>query len=494
MKSVAKMTTFFVLSCAIFTTNIASGQEVINNSPKIFIDNVEQAYDVMPQIENGRTLIPMRGVFETLGAEVQWDETTKTVKGKKENTEIALTIGSYFASQNNEKVQLEVQPKIVDGRTMIPLRFVSEALGAEVQWDQDTKKINIQTAKKEPVSEKVESTSKPAEPANKSTETAQRHISTEEAIALALKSSHDFELKQKALKKAEEQNDSFVVNLGHYSPSQIQTQKSLQLNRRWAEKQIELTEENIGVQVKNAIDAINLQKVELALTEETVKNYENKLKRVQTLYDTGMESKFNLDMAQKNLAQEKKQKQILEQNLENAYESLNELLGLPLDTRYTSDEDFDYKPLEIADIDQYAKSKVPSLPNIWYQEQQIELLELGLKLYEYNAGLDSYVVKQMDISSAKTSLASSKKNYEETIRSLYNQAKQIEENYKLQQIAIEKLNSSIKLLETQFNAGLITALDLEEQYLSLEQIEFALKKMAVQHNQLKVSIENPHLL
>ncbi|MTI53307.1 stalk domain-containing protein [Geosporobacter ferrireducens] len=487
MRRIGKITTFVVLSCAIFTTSITNAQSNIGSTPRILVNNIEQTYDTLPIIENGRTLIPMRGVFESLGAEVQWDEATKTVKGKKENTEIELKIGSYFAYKNDEKIQLDVQPKIVDGRTMIPLRFVGEALGADVQWDQNSKTVDIKTQKEENSVKQEEDSSK------KKVETNQRHISYEEAVALALKNSYDLELKKKALKRAEEQNDNLDVTIGRYNPSQIQAKKSLQVSEKWAEKQIDITEESIAVQVKNAMDAINLQKKELAVSEKTVENYTNKLKKTETLYKTGMESKYNLEMAEKNLSQEKKQKEILEKNIENAYVTLNQTLGLPSDERYTLEEDFNYEQLESMDIEQYAKAKVPSMPSIWYQEQQIELLELGLKLYEYNSGSDSYVVKQMDISSAKTSLASTKQSFEEAIRAYYNQIKQIEENYKLQEMNLEKVKSSLKLLETQFDAGLVTAIELEDLYLSLEQIKLAMNKLVVQHSQLKVLLEKPYL-
>jgi putative sterol carrier protein len=100
--------------------------------------------NVQPVLENGRTLVPMRAIFEALGASVEWDEQTKTVTAKKFTTEIKISIGGK-ALKNSEEVTLDVPAKIVDGKTLVPLRFVGEALGAQVEWDSNTKTISITT-------------------------------------------------------------------------------------------------------------------------------------------------------------------------------------------------------------------------------------------------------------------------------------------------------------------------------------------------------------
>lgn len=84
-------------------------------------------------------MVPMRGVFEALKAEVKWDGATQTVTATKGNTTIKLTIGNNYAYVNGKKVALAAEAIIVNGSTMVPLRFVAEALGAKVAWDGATK-------------------------------------------------------------------------------------------------------------------------------------------------------------------------------------------------------------------------------------------------------------------------------------------------------------------------------------------------------------------
>ncbi len=109
------------------------------------IDGAAQNYDVMPVIENGRTLVPMRAIFEALGANVEWDNTSKTVTGTKGETKVSLQIGNTSAKVNQTEVTLDVPGKIISDRTMVPVRFISESLGCNVGWDDTSKTVIINT-------------------------------------------------------------------------------------------------------------------------------------------------------------------------------------------------------------------------------------------------------------------------------------------------------------------------------------------------------------
>jgi hypothetical protein len=91
-------------------------------------------FDVPPVLENGRVLVPLRAIFESLGATVDWDGTTSTVTAIKGNDTVKLTIGKKMAYRNNVSVELDVPAKVVNGRTLVPVRFVSEALKERVYW------------------------------------------------------------------------------------------------------------------------------------------------------------------------------------------------------------------------------------------------------------------------------------------------------------------------------------------------------------------------
>lgn len=121
----------------------AADTEKAADGIKILLNGKAMTFDAEPYIENGTTRVPMRAIFEGLGADVDWDSETKAVTAAKGDTVIRLTIGSSTALVNGSESALLVPAEIKSGRTMVPLRFVSEALGARVDWDGDTKTISI---------------------------------------------------------------------------------------------------------------------------------------------------------------------------------------------------------------------------------------------------------------------------------------------------------------------------------------------------------------
>lgn len=96
-----------------------------------------------PFIKNGHTLVPIRGVFEKIGAKVDYDSKTKTVMAYKTGIEIVLKIGSTQALVNTYEKDVPIPPIIVSGATMVPLRFISETLGASVSFNETANWINI---------------------------------------------------------------------------------------------------------------------------------------------------------------------------------------------------------------------------------------------------------------------------------------------------------------------------------------------------------------
>jgi ankyrin repeat protein len=136
-----------LMSLLVVVFTLVMVQSVVSASAglSVYIDGKVQTYDQPPIVESGRTLVPLRGIFESLGATVSYNSTTKTIVGIKGDTEIILTLGSTEALINEKSVQLDVPAKTVNGRTMVPLRFVSFALGSVVQYDSKTKKIYIKS-------------------------------------------------------------------------------------------------------------------------------------------------------------------------------------------------------------------------------------------------------------------------------------------------------------------------------------------------------------
>lgn len=123
--------------------------EVLTNSTKdilVFVDGNKIEFDQKPIIQNGRTLVPFRKIFEALNADVTWNNDTQQVKAKRNDTEISFIIGQKVLYINGkDSISMDVAPQIINGRSMVPLRVVSEALGVEVNWDNNQRIVTINT-------------------------------------------------------------------------------------------------------------------------------------------------------------------------------------------------------------------------------------------------------------------------------------------------------------------------------------------------------------
>jgi hypothetical protein len=119
------------------------GQAATQEDIKIYIGGEEKLFDVPPQVFNGYTFLPMRGIFESLGAQVFWDGVQRQVTAVRKAVKISLKVGETSAAVNGKSVRLDKAPLVYKGTTMVPVRFVSEALGETVEWDENTRSVYI---------------------------------------------------------------------------------------------------------------------------------------------------------------------------------------------------------------------------------------------------------------------------------------------------------------------------------------------------------------
>ena len=113
------------------------------NDIDVIVNGKEIKFDVEPTIINGRTLVPMRAIFEALGAKVDWDSKTLTASGKTDDTLVEITIGDNFLFRNKIKTDLDSPAKIISNRTMVPVRAIAESFDCTVNWHPEHKVVEI---------------------------------------------------------------------------------------------------------------------------------------------------------------------------------------------------------------------------------------------------------------------------------------------------------------------------------------------------------------
>lgn len=110
---------------------------------QVYIDNLYLPLSVAPIKDNDTVLVPFRAFFEQMGLTVGWDPVSQTITGTKEGLSIQLSIGSKTAYVNGQAKQLTAAPKMANNSAYVPVRFVGEALGKNVSWDDRSSSVNI---------------------------------------------------------------------------------------------------------------------------------------------------------------------------------------------------------------------------------------------------------------------------------------------------------------------------------------------------------------
>ena len=137
----------FLICLLVFTFIFSSlcTQTFAENDISVVVDGNKLEFDVAPLINDGRTLVPVRAIFEAIGATVTWDDSAKTVYSEMGDTKISLKINDNVLSKNGESITLDVPAKIVKDRTMVPVRAISEAYGCFVSWNDAQKSVAVIT-------------------------------------------------------------------------------------------------------------------------------------------------------------------------------------------------------------------------------------------------------------------------------------------------------------------------------------------------------------
>ena len=138
-----KIISMILVLALVFTSVVSFADE--GREIKVFVDGQQLEFDVPPTSENGRTLVPMRYIFEALGAKVEWVQQESKAVAVKGDITVEIAVGKNVMLRNSKEITLDVAPKIVDGRTLVPVRAISEAFEAQVDWNNEFQQVIIDT-------------------------------------------------------------------------------------------------------------------------------------------------------------------------------------------------------------------------------------------------------------------------------------------------------------------------------------------------------------
>ena len=138
MKRILSMVVAVVMMLSMFASPVWADECI-----KVILDGTELSFDVEPQLINDRTMVPLRVIFEALGATVEWDDPTQTVRATKGAKVVVMQINNNEMTVDGNKIILDVPPQLVDSRTLVPVRAVAEGFDAQVDWVDESQSVII---------------------------------------------------------------------------------------------------------------------------------------------------------------------------------------------------------------------------------------------------------------------------------------------------------------------------------------------------------------
>lgn len=457
-----------------------AGAEDVN----VVVDNSQIEFEQAPLIIHDFTMVPMREIFEQLGAAVSWNQETQTVTATKDDVTFQLKIGNSYALRNFQQIPVDMPAFVQNGRTFVPLRVISESFGADVALDQQTKTVRIT------------STQKKMETAGMASLTLEDAVKWAEAHSYDIKSEkQDIESNDIRMEDASEDLEFTPVGTGNgqddaAARSAFKEVASSNINYSMSKKQAEVTSDQVRYSLLKAYQDIFIK-------QNDVKDREESLEIAQ------MEELAALAKAKMGRISEVEKSQIIkarteaEQNLQTAKTSLtdawirlNTLMGKSKDITYKLVDKPTYSEPEDWDVDTQISRMISGSPSIWLLEKQVELAELDVSLFSFNAG-GNYDLTKLDVDKAQLNLASSKENFEESIRTMYSDMEKLKDQYHVLEINLQTAKDNLLVAQAKFAKGLVTALDVKKEQNNVNQKKRQMEEIAIQMDQLNYTWNKP---
>lgn len=502
-----------IISLAITSALLSSTISLYALNPvRLEVNDTPYSLKTAPIIEDGTTLVGLREIFEILGATVDWNKDTEAIKAKLDDMEISLTVGSKTAKQDGKLVELDAAPKKIDGNTMIPLRFVSETFGAEVAWDETNRMIYIDTnTEKLAEEQEIEPMEYPTLSMNEEGTKITYDQAVERALAnsLALENIEESikiseELQENARDAVTVQRPSaedYTNEAAIFTAEAVHIQSLIGLIQadygvEASKYQKQIQEGTIKYQVKSSFDSIQNFKKDIELQNKSLETAKLQLDITKQKANLGLESDYNRTKGEQDYDKQQKQLEALKKSLDTEYIKLNRLMGIDEKEAPILDYTVEFNPIDINEtkLNSYIERVLVDDPSIILKGEAVKQAEYSLQLYSYGSGSESYEIRKSKLNQAKLEETQAKNNLRDKIRTAYNKIKQSEEQYEIETLALNQAKKQYDIIKTKYNLGMAIEINLKQAELDILSAQVSREKTVVQHAQLIYLFNNPYLL
>lgn len=482
---------------------VASAQSA--NDIHVTLNGVTQTFSQQPIQSNHVTLVPMRALFESLGAQVDYDTATGLITAIEGTDTIELKVNSTSAHKNGQTIALSTPAKLINGSAYVPLRFVGESFGAKVDWDQATSTIQIELPVK---TESEQSGSNPAPISPVTTteaiyETNTEPLAYEDAVALAIANSISIKTQEKSLKVQDNDLEDAVDKIDFIpapdsggnseANSAFRNYSQSQIKYLVSKKNLEVAKEGSAFQVKKGYNAIINAIEDKRLADLNVTDVEWKLRIAQTKLSNQMASEYEVTQAQNTLAQTKAAQEVAAKALDEAYRALNSLIGYKADQKY---EVTDLPKFEIFEdnVDAHIGRVQADSPTVWMAERGVEQAKLSVDYFTFTGQtINAYENTKINVDLQKISVTDAKKQLEDAIRQTYDQIKQLETQYTQLQASLTSATDALNVVQKRYELGMATQYEVFQAQLQLESLKQKISTIVTGLDSAKLAYEKPWL-
>lgn len=484
MKKKVKKITLIALATMLLSTN-AYAYNIKNVS--VNIDEMLQPLKSKVINKDGYTLVSFRDLFDMLGANVKWNEATKTIEATKDDEVIFIDTVNNKIKINNKYFDMPVSLEIIDGTTYVPLRFICEKLGMNVDWNQDTQNISIDTKDDGYKYLKLD-------------EKGEKIISQKEAVNMAKQVNSSI----KNLNDAQEYTKQVVDNLSdkivgenYYDPAIEQILNTInELNAQIEDKDInqKIIEDTIELSVISSANAIKNTELNIISLEKSIEISEKNLESLELKYKYGMISENDLKQAKDDLKTNKDTLDNLKTNLKTQEKLLANLLGASDDIDIEVDLDKDFAKIDSINLDAYITRQREGDLSIQILKNNLKRLEDKKENFSHSASEEDLTKIDNEIKTAQRKLKDGQKDIENKIRTSYDNLVSMRDKDKKLKIDLQKAKDDYNKVVANYINGNATLNNVEQAELGILNVE---KQIEENKNNFAIAFytfEKPYLL
>jgi len=477
--------------------------------------------EVYIEASSQRAMVPVRFVSESLAASVDWAAATNQVTITQGGKTITVTIGKSKAKVGEQELTLDAPASLRNGRSYVPLRFISEALGATVDWKQNERLISIQTADKANTAnnpdttktETVPSTVKPADvlispeaanPPNQpeTFEPTGSTLTMADAVKLAMQSNADLNTLRLDAKNADINARLVNSSVRDISSDMIESLEMAQqkyvnnakaaMAKKVNEQFLKATESKIKLAVEKAYYDLLNAKDELALKQQAMKRAEAQLKIAKVSYEVGTRAKTDVLQAEAGVSAAKAALAVAESNVSIANMKLNDVMGASLTKAWEVVPEALSADSRNMSVDSAIALAVKQRPEVIQKQEELKVAEINVELIAKYSALSTYPgkISRNDVEKAKLAIEEAERSVSvEAAQAYYNMdaARKALESYEKAKAAAEE---NYRLSMLRYENGMGTTLEVLQADEELSNRANQHRSAVYQYNLAIISFDN----